>query len=120
MEKSRRVVHEEDIKLRDAAQAEEMAQVSSLKKDFYDHCRKNEISDKAMNDKVDILLEKIESLLWLNDEDTKPIIKQTVIDSRGKTWLSIQVAYWIKWIMAIGAVLTAVWLSIQISEHWEK
>ena len=119
-EKTRTQIHELDVKDRDAAQESEMDQVRDLQIEFRNHCLKNAESDLETKQTLNILLEKIESLLWLNDEDTKPIIKQTVIDSRGKTWLSIQIATVLKWVGMAVAILTAVWISLQINDHFKK
>lgn len=133
-ELSRTEIHQEDVDSfaenddsRNRLHREDISQVKELSDRLERHCIQNEESDrdnkqrdKDTNKKLDLVLAEIKSLTWLNDDETKPVIKEIVKDAKGKTWLSVQVAKWLKVFAAIGVVLGILWTSIQISNHWKN
>jgi hypothetical protein len=138
---SRQEIHQQDSEhfddREDSAQIihkDDTHQIKDLSDKLDAHCRQNMARDKTLDerdtkterkldrllpliDSLPLLSTKIDSLMWLNDEETKPIVRQIVIDSRGRTWLSIQIADCIKIVGAIALVLGAIWTAIQISRH---
>ena len=82
---------------------EDTSQIQELSKKLVAHCKQNVDRDKILDDrdakterKIDLLIVKIDGLLWLNEEETKKIIKETVVEVRGRTWLSVKLARFLK------------------------
>lgn len=113
--KDRREAHGVEIELQKKIHGEDVDQVADLKKELKRHCKQNEDRDKVLDirdakteKKIDLLIGKIDGLLWLNDEETKKIIKETVVEVRGRTWLSVKLARFLKTAAIVIGILAGI------------
>jgi hypothetical protein len=114
-EKSRTIIALENDDSREEFHDEDTSQIRNLQLALDQHCDRQIVREgiedsqkKEMVKTLKKISDNIDSLMWMNEPDTKGIILETVKEAKGRTWLSVKIAKFLKTAGIVVAILSGV------------